>query len=83
VQIATNKEKTMMDELINKVAEKTGLSPEQAKSAVEAVIGFLKEKLPAPLAGELDNLVGGGAGSGNEALASAASAVLGDLFGKR
>jgi nucleoid DNA-binding protein len=35
-----------MDELIHKVAEKTGLSPEQAKSAAEAVIAFLKEKLP-------------------------------------
>jgi Bacterial nucleoid DNA-binding protein len=40
----------MMDELLSRVTERTGLSPEQAKSAVETVLGFLKEKLPAPLA---------------------------------
>lgn len=73
----------MMDELINKVAEKTGLSPDQAKAAVESVIGFLKEKLPVPLASELDSLLGASEGSGNEGLASAASAVLGNLFGTK
>ena len=75
----------MMDELINRVTEKTGLSPDQAQAAVNTVLGFLKEKLPAPLASGLDSLVGGAEGSGeagNEGLASKASAVLGNLFGK-
>jgi hypothetical protein len=54
----------MMDELLNRVTETTGLSPDQAKSAVESVLGFLKEKLPAPLASHLDSLVGGGESSG-------------------
>jgi nucleoid DNA-binding protein len=35
-----------MDDLIKLVAEKTGISPEQAKTAVETVMGFVKEKLP-------------------------------------
>ena len=36
-----------MEDLIKAVTiKKTGLSEEQAKSAVEAVIGFVKEKLP-------------------------------------
>ncbi|MDQ3197426.1 MAG: DUF2267 domain-containing protein [Pseudomonadota bacterium] len=40
-----------MDELINMVAQRTGLAPEKARTAVDTVVGFLKDKLPAPLAG--------------------------------
>lgn len=75
----------MMDELIDKVSEKTGLSPEQTKAAVEAVLGVLKEKLPTPLAGALDSLLGGAESGGDhndEGLASKATAALGNLFGK-
>jgi hypothetical protein len=54
----------MMDELIKRVSEKTGISEEQARSAVTTVVGFLKEKLPAPVAGQIDNAIGGGGQSG-------------------
>ncbi len=37
-----------MDQLIAAVTSRTGLSEEQARAAAEAVIGFLKEHLPAP-----------------------------------
>jgi len=77
----------MMDELINRVTAKTGLSPDQAQAAVNTVLGFLKEKLPAPLASGLDSLIGGGEGSGgegsSEGLASKATSALGNLFGKK
>lgn len=76
----------MMDELLSRVTEETGLSPDQAKAAVESVLGFLKEKLPAPLASGLDSLVGGGQSSaeaGGEGLTGKASAALGNLFGKK
>lgn len=54
-----------MEELINQVATRTGISEEQARQAVETVLGFLKDKLPAPIAGQLDNVVsGGGTGVG-------------------
>jgi len=36
-----------MDELIKRITEKTGISEDQARSAVTTVTGFLKEKLPA------------------------------------
>ena len=52
-----------MDELIKQVAEKTGLPADKAQSAVEAVVGFLKEKLPAGLACQLDGLLAGGGGA--------------------
>jgi hypothetical protein len=70
----------MMDELVNSVAAKTGLSPEQARSAADAVIGFLKERLPAPAASALDSAIGGGSGEGG-GLADSASNMLGGLGG--
>ena len=51
----------MMDELISEVCTKTGLSQDQARSAVNAVIGVLKTRLPAPLASCLDGVAGGSA----------------------
>lgn len=46
-----------MDELVKMVAEETGLPEAQARQAAEAVIKFLKDKLPEPLAGQVDNLL--------------------------
>lgn len=43
-----------MDELVKMVADKVGISEAQAKQAVETVLGFLKDKLPEPIAGQLD-----------------------------
>ena len=67
-----------MDELIKRVSEKTGISEEQARSAVTTVLGFLKEKLPAPLAGQIDNAVAG-SGQGGGGLNDIASKVGGLL----
>ena len=72
-----------MDELVKLVAAKVGISPEQAEKAVTTVLGFLKEKLPEPLAGQLDKLVAGGpAGAGGIDL-GAVEGALGGLFGKK
>lgn len=46
-----------MDELITLVTQKTGISAEQAKQAIETVLEFAKSKLPAPLAAQLDGLL--------------------------
>jgi len=43
-----------MDELVKAVVEQTGLPEAQAKKAADAVIKFLKDKLPAPLASQVD-----------------------------
>jgi hypothetical protein len=48
-----------MDELIKLVTQKTGISEAQAKTAVETVLGFLKQKLPAPIAGQIDGILSG------------------------
>ncbi len=49
-----------MDDLIKLVVQKTGVSERQAKQAVEIVLGFLKDKLPPALAGQVDGLLAGG-----------------------
>ncbi len=46
-----------MDELIKQVTAKTGISEEQARQAVDTVVGFLKERLPEPIAGHVDSVI--------------------------
>ncbi len=66
-----------MDELIKQVVEKTGISTEQAQTAVNTVISFLKTKLPEPIAGQLENLAGGqSSGGGLGDLASQAGSLF-------
>ena len=67
-----------MEELVNLVSQKTGLSEEMSRQAVDVVLDYLKQKLPAPIAGQLDNVV---AGSGGLDLGDMASKGLGGLFG--
>jgi hypothetical protein len=68
-----------MEELIKRITEKTGISEDQARSAVNTVSGFLKEKLPEPIAGHVDSVLGG-AGGVTDKLGDAAAKV-GGLFG--
>lgn len=70
-----------MDELINQVAQRTGLAPDKARAAVDTVLGFLKTRLPAPIASQLDAVVSGQGGPAG-GLGGAADA-LGGMFGKK
>ena len=66
-----------MDELVKLVSEKTGLSEDMAKKTVEVVVGYIKDKLPAPIAGQIDDLLAGGGNAGGIA------GAVGGLFGKK
>ena len=46
-----------MKELINIIVQKTGISEENAQQAVQVTLGFLKAKLPTPLAAQLDSFL--------------------------
>jgi nucleoid DNA-binding protein len=63
-----------MDELIKLVSQKAGISPDQAKMAVTTVLGFIKQKLPTPVAAQIDGILQGGTPD--------LSKGLGGLFGK-
>ena len=67
-----------MEELINIVVEKTGLPEEQAQMAVDAVLDFVKDKLPEPIAAQVDSLIAGDGGLGQ---AGDLLKGLGGLFG--
>ncbi|MGH2446819.1 MAG: DUF2267 domain-containing protein [Candidatus Limnocylindria bacterium] len=55
-----------MDQLIRMVQDKANIDEGQAKSAIDTVVGFLKEKLPDPIAGQIDGVISGsGEGSGS------------------
>ena len=49
-----------MNELINLVSQKTGLPQDKATVAVDTVVNYLKSKLPASVAGQLDAVLKGG-----------------------
>jgi hypothetical protein len=49
-----------MEELVRLVAEKASLAPAAAKKVVTNIFGYLKGKLPAAEAGQLEAAVGGG-----------------------
>src|SRR5579859_7762536 len=62
----------LMDELINLVVQKTGISQDDARKAVEVVVNALKSKLPAPIASHVDAFLSGGTSGGLSALESEA-----------
>lgn len=67
-----------MNELINFVVQKTGMSQENAQKAAQAVVEFLKTKLPAPIAAQVDAVLAGDmSGVAGEAL----KGKLGGAFG--
>lgn len=68
-----------MDELVNLVVERTGISEEQAQGAVDTVLDYLKDKLPAPIAGQIDGLIGGEGASGS---VEDITKGVGGLFGR-
>lgn len=69
-----------MDELVKQVIERTGISETQAQTAVTTVLGFLKNRLPEPIAGQLDGLLGGAAGAAG-GLAGGLGGAAGDMLG--
>ena len=65
-----------MDELTKVVMQKAGLSADQAKAAITAVVDFLKSKLPGPIAGQIDGVLGGASPMGD------VTKGIGGLIGK-
>lgn len=62
-----------MNELVNLIVKKTGIPAATAQTIVNIVLDFLKKKLPAPIAGQIDGLLK------NEAGIKTAENMLGNL----
>jgi hypothetical protein len=50
----------MNEQVINLIVKKTGISQENAQKAVLVVFDFLKTKLPAPIASQVDSFLSTG-----------------------
>ncbi len=75
-----------MDELIARLREKTGLDVDQIKSVVAGVGEFLGDKLPGPIAGQVQKLLGADEAAGDVAdegggMLDQAKDALGGLMG--
>jgi hypothetical protein len=69
-----------MNELVDIIVKKTGIPAATAQTIVNVVLDFLKKKLPAPIAGQIDSVLAGGD------TAKKAEGMLGNvssLFGKK
>jgi hypothetical protein len=72
----------MSKTLVQLIQEKTGISEEQAQGALNTVVGFLKERLPEPIAGQIDGLISADISGAADQFGSLA-AGLGGLFGSK
>jgi len=53
-----------MNELINQIAQRTGIGEDKARQAAETAISFLKQRLPGSVSGHLDSFLQGGGAEG-------------------
>jgi uncharacterized protein (DUF2267 family) len=68
-----------MDELVKAIAEQAGLPEAKARQAAEAAIKFLKDKLPGPIAGQVDAALNKpGIGKGAEDLLKKGKGLFGN-----
>lgn len=76
-----------MDELIKQLQEKTGLPVDKVQDVIETVLGFVADKLPAPVGEQVKKLIGDDGdkpnddGDGGESLLDQAKDALGGLGG--
>ncbi|HEY1404356.1 MAG TPA: hypothetical protein VGB05_09540 [Pyrinomonadaceae bacterium] len=69
-----------MEELIRQVTERTGITEAQARTAIDTVMGYMRDRLPASVSGTIDGALGGGASVAG-GVADTAQNVLGGIGG--
>jgi nucleoid DNA-binding protein len=69
-----------MNELIQKIVDQSGISEESATQAVNAVIDYVKQHAPAPIASQLETYLTDDTAA---SVVGSAGGMLGGLFKKR
>jgi nucleoid DNA-binding protein len=69
-----------MQELIQRLVDRAGISEEQAGQAVDTIVAYVKEHAPAPVATQIETLLTSEQG---EAALGAAKSAIGGMFAKR
>lgn len=72
----------MMDELVQQIATRANLPPDKAMQAARTAIEFLDDRLPPPVRGNLNRLLGEGGGEGGGPDVGDIAGKLGGLFGR-
>ncbi len=67
-----------MDDLVKAIVDRTGLPADQARSAAQAAVDFIKAKLPESMQGYVDTALNSGM---VDDVANQAGNMLGGLFG--
>lgn len=65
-----------MDEVVKMVVEKAGIPEDKARMAVQVVAGYLKDKVPGPMAAQVESALTGTGGA-----AAGLGSVLGGKLG--
>jgi hypothetical protein len=74
----------MLNELVQLLVQKAGLSQDKAQEVVQTVVNFLKTRLPGPIANHLDMVLNSNVNLGEvEAMEQKAASMLGGVFGKK
>ena len=66
-----------MDEMVSKVAERTGVAADTVRTVLTSAVDFIKERLPPQFAAQADMILKGGGGPGGPG--SAGGAAVGNL----
>jgi len=69
-----------MDQLVQQIAAQTGLTTDQAREVVQTVVSYIKEKLPAPIAAQVDGFLNNQIA---DDIAQQAISGIGGLFNKQ
>jgi hypothetical protein len=72
----TVKEDLTVDQIVQEVVQRTGLSEDQARSATQVVIEQLQQRAPEPMKGMLSQYMGGGGEGGTVGQATDAARNL-------
>jgi uncharacterized protein (DUF2267 family) len=67
-----------MDQLVKTISDKVGITEAQARQSVDMVLSVLKEKLPAPVASQVEAALKGDMGDVGDLLGGVSG-----LFGKK
>jgi hypothetical protein len=68
-----------MEELIKSISEKAGITADQSKTALNTVLGALKDKMPSALGGQLEGLLQGKELNVTSIIKEASADKMGDL----
>jgi hypothetical protein len=66
-----------MDDMVSKVAERTGIAADTVRTVLTTAVDLIKEKLPPQFAAQADMFLKGGGGTGGPG--SAGGAAVGNL----